>query len=114
MLPRSIGFIVAAAQLLAGSASAQVDNSWRERAVQVIADEPTVVEAMFPNDAPNSFWASMRDDGSRRDGFAEYLCLVMHQHGMPKGKLVVIRIWDAAAMAKSDMREIGKFNCMLQ
>lgn len=37
------------------------DQSWREKAVEAIAaDEPSVVEAIFPNDAPNSFWASGR------------------------------------------------------
>jgi hypothetical protein len=56
----------------------------------------------------------MRDDGSRRDGFAEYLCLVLHEHGMPKGDLVVIHIWDAAALARNEMREIGKFDCLLR
>lgn len=115
MQRKSIGFIVSTMSLLfAGSSASQGNEAWREKAVQVILnDEPKVVEAMFPNDAPNSFWVSMRDDGSRRDGFAEYLCLVMHQNGMPDGKLTVIRIWDAGAMARGDMREIGRFDCRL-
>lgn len=90
------------------------DQSWREKAVaEITADEPKIVEAMFPSDARNSFWASVRDDGSRRDGFAEYLCLALHEHGMPKGDFVVIRIWDAGAMARNEMKEIGRFDCQL-
>lgn len=30
---------------------------------------------------------------------------------MPKGGFIVIRIWDARAMAQSKMREIGKYDC---
>lgn len=98
----------------ASSASAK-DQSWREKAVAaIIADNSKIVEAMFPNDARNSFWVSMRDDGSRRDGFAEYLCLALHEQGMPKGDFVVIRIWDAGAMARNEMHEIGRFDCQLR
>ena len=90
------------------------DDSWRESAVQTVLEEPSVVEAMFPNDAPSSFWASVRDDGSRRDGLAEYLCLTLYDSGMPAGDFVVVRIWDAAAMAGGELREIGRFDCALE
>lgn len=71
------------------------DNSWRLKAVDEVSKEKLVFEAMFPNNSTSSFWVSMRDDGSRRDGFAEYLCLVLKETGMPVGKFVTIRIWDA-------------------
>lgn len=94
---------------------AMAQDNWRTNTLDAIAaDDPSVVEAMFPEDAPHSFWVSMRDDGTRRDGFAEYLCLVLHQHGMPKEDLVVIRVWDAAEMARGQMKELGRFDCKLQ
>lgn len=89
------------------------DDSWREGAVQIVLEEPSVVEAMFPNDAPHSFWASMLDDGTRRDGYAEYLCLTLNHSGMPADDSVVISIWDAAAMARGELRKIGEFYCNL-
>jgi hypothetical protein len=53
----------------------------------------------------------MRDDGSRRDGFADYLCLVLKDAGMPKDKFVVIRIWDAFSLAREEFKEIGRSEC---
>lgn len=86
-------------------------DAWRQKALKAVRAESKVVEAMFPNDARSSFWASVRDDGTRRDGYAEYLCLSLIESGMPKGSFIVIRVWDARAMAKSQMREIGRFDC---
>lgn len=86
-------------------------DAWRQKALKAVKAEPKVVEAIFPNDARNSFWASVRDDGTRRDGYAEYLCMSLVENGMPKGSFIVIRIWDARAMARSTMREIGKYDC---
>jgi hypothetical protein len=114
-IPRCSMLGFAAALLVSGGASAQAQkvgsDAWRQKAVKAVRAEPKVVEAMFPNDARNSFWASMRDDGTRRDGFAQYLCMSLFESGMPKGDFIVVRIWDARAMAQSQMREIGKFDC---
>lgn len=104
-----------AALTASGTASAQAQQVgtevWRQKALKAVRAEPKVVEAMFPNNARNSFWASVRDDGTRRDGYAEYLCMSLVESGMPKGSFIVIRIWDARAMAQSTMREIGKYDC---
>jgi hypothetical protein len=58
-----ISRVLSAAMLVMGigaSVALAQDQSWREKAVDAItADEPSVVEAMFPNNAPNSFWASI-------------------------------------------------------
>lgn len=106
---------LAAALIASETANAQApqfgSDAWRQKALKAIRAEPKVAEAIFPNDARNSFWASMRDDGTRRDGFAQYLCMSLFESGMPKGQVIVIHIWDARAMAQSQMREIGKFDC---
>lgn len=110
---RSLALVtaIAASCVAANAEDISTGDSWRETALRTVLDEPSVVEAMFPNDSRSSFWASMRDDGSRRDGFAEYLCLTLFDAGMPKGEFLVIRIWDAGAMARGDMEEIGRFEC---
>lgn len=102
---------VTALGLICGTGSTSAQASWKENALQAVRDEKTVVEAIFPQGSNNSFWASMRDDGTRRDGFAEYICLVLHDSGMPKGSFLVIHIWNAAEMAKGNMREIGRSEC---
>lgn len=87
------------------------DPEWQTKAIAELEKEPSIVEALFPNGASGSLWVSMRDDGSRRDGFAEYVCLTLHGAGMPKGQVVMIHIWDAAAMAREEMNEIGSNTC---
>jgi hypothetical protein len=87
------------------------NDGWHVAAAQAVAKETSVVEATFPNNSSSSFWVSVRDDGSRRDGFAEYVCLLLIEGGMPKGEFVVIRVWDAAKLAASDFRELGRFEC---
>lgn len=53
----------------------------------------------------------MRDDGSRRDGFAEYLCMVVAEHNVqpPPGQFVSVRVWDAANPEAE--RELGMAVC---
>jgi hypothetical protein len=85
------------------------EADWKAQAVSLAKAEPQVVDAMFSG--ASSFWTSALDDGSRRDGFADYLCLVMHDAGMPSGDFYVIRVWDAAAMARDEMKEIGRAEC---
>jgi hypothetical protein len=84
-------------------------QGWRDNAVAAIKAEPKVVDAMFTQDI--SLWVSVPDDGSRRDGLAEFFCLLVHESGMESSDFVIIKVWDAAAMARGDMREIGKTEC---
>ncbi|WP_156334080.1 MULTISPECIES: hypothetical protein [unclassified Shinella] len=91
--------------------SVAADDAWRDKAIDLIRKEKVVVEAMFPQRI--SLWVSVRDDGSRRDGLADYMCLLLSEAGMPKGDLVIIRILDAAALARDEMTELGKSECSL-
>lgn len=97
------------AAMLASSALAA--EPWMNKALDLMKEEPKVVEALFNQDSARSFWVSMVDDGSRRDGFAEYLCIVLYDAGMPVGGFTVIHIWDAGAMASGLMKEIGRYDC---
>ncbi|MEO1985385.1 MAG: hypothetical protein ABGX47_01880 [Martelella sp.] len=101
-------FLRIVVMMLIGATAASAAD-WRDAAVAEIAKEKQVVEVMFSQ--PISLWALMYDDGSRRDGYAEYLCLVLFSSGMPKGESVIITIWDATAMVQGDMKRIGRFEC---
>lgn len=103
--------MLAAIVSVGNTSTANAQVSWKENALQAMRDEKSVFEAIFPDGSNNSFWASMRDDGTRRDGFAEYLCLVLFDSGMPKGSFLVIHIWDAAETSAGVMREIGRSEC---
>lgn len=101
------GMVTAAAMLISTAAHAD----WQDEALKEIQAEPTVVEAMFQRGG-GTLWVSMRNDGTSRDGFANYLCLVLSDAGLPKGEGVQIRIWDAAQMA-NDLVQIGEGYCRL-
>lgn len=62
----------------------------RGGAVNAIIEETKVVEALFPKYSTNSFWVSMFDDGSSRDGYAQYICLILREYGLPSNKLIVV------------------------
>lgn len=99
---------LALASVLALTGAATAD--WRDDAVKLVKQEPKVVEAAFPG--PVSFWASVQDDGSNRDGFANYLCLVLADAGMPEGASAIVHVWDAASMpGDGEMRELGQADC---
>ena len=99
--------------LCLATAPATSQENWRDEAVAYLLkeDAKTVVEAMFTQDI--SLWISVRDDGSRRDGLAEYFCLVL-QDFMPADDMAIITIWDAAAMASDELKELGKSTCDLE
>jgi len=95
----------------AAAEAAAATTAWREEAITAIRLEPTVVEAVWPAGNGPSLWVSMRDNGSRRDGFADYLCLQLRHFGMQVGDFIVIHVYDAAAMAREEFREIGRYEC---
>lgn len=103
-----------AALAMAGPAAAESD--WREAALAAVQSEPKVVEAAWPNDSQTSFWVSVRDDGSRRDGYAEYLCMVLKSNGMPSGIMngVTIHVWDQAEMRRGKLKELGRNICEIR
>ena len=92
-------------------ATAQAGEPWMADSVAALRKEKAVREVLFSNDRSTSLWISVRDDGSRRDGFAEYACLTLVESGMPAGAFTVIRVWDAAAMARGEQRELGRYEC---
>jgi hypothetical protein len=54
------------------------------------------------------------DDGSRRDGYAEYVCLVLGEHGVreAEGQRVLVKIVDSArGFGFPNERELGVALC---
>lgn len=87
-------------------------GSWRAKFEVLAEKEKKVREAMFT--APFSFWATVRDNGTRRDGFAGYLCMLASDAGWQQGKQgqdFIIHVWDLAAMSQGKLKELGKFHC---
>lgn len=102
---------VAAIAVLGSSAEAGQLKSWQQSTLELLGEEPKVVEAIWPNGMDGSLWVSMRDDGSNRDGFADYICLLLGDAGTPEGTRVIIHIRDATSMAREEMKEIGSSQC---
>lgn len=98
--------ITAAAIAISGPVFAQ---DWRENLTNLARNESVTVEAMFSQDV--SFWVSVQDDGSSRDGLADYFCLLTYDAGRPEGESIIISIWDAAAMARGEMERLGRARC---
>ncbi len=96
---------------LSGGRVALADDGWRADYLGLIQKEAGVVEAAWPNNSVGSFWVSVLDDGTPRDGLAQYFCLLRGDVGAPETARFVISIWDAKAMAMGDLRKIGSTNC---
>jgi hypothetical protein len=54
------------------------DNAGNKKALEEIKKEPKITEA-FINDA-NVLYVSVADDGTRRDGYAQYLCGILKEN----------------------------------
>jgi len=54
------------------------DNPGNKKALEEIKKEPKITEA-FLNDA-NVLYVSVADDGTRRDGYAQYLCGILKEN----------------------------------
>lgn len=103
--------ITTAALAFAFILPAAADEPWWPQAIKTLLEgnKRTIVEAMFTG--TSSLWVSVRDDGSNRDGFAEYVCLEIMDAGMEVGDFYVIHIWDAAQMAREKLVELGRDEC---
>lgn len=55
------------------------------------SDEPNVIDALWTD--KTFFKVGMISNGSNRDGFAQYVCLILYQKGF-KGEGVLVRVID--------------------
>lgn len=103
--------IAAMTSALSIATMAFASEPWMDKSIAALHEEPKIVEVLFNQDSAQSLWISVQDDGTRRDGFAEYACVILHDSGMPIGGFTVIHIYDAKFMAAGEMNEIGRFDC---
>ncbi|EGQ8491662.1 hypothetical protein NM092_002546 [Vibrio cholerae] len=76
----------------------------------ISSEEPKVKDATWT--APDIFKVGVFDDGSRRNGYAEYVCMVLYDHGL-KGKKVWVHVVDIEKVI-NDKRfvKLGEAQCL--
>lgn len=84
-------------------------ESWRETATKDALAEPKIHSAQWPQE--ESFWIAVDDDGTRRDGFAEYTCLVLALAGKPQGEIIIVTVVDHNSSLQGNFKELGKKAC---
>jgi len=82
--------------VFAGSYSAQHDQVTELFQGQ---EEPTAKDATWTS--PTTFKVGVINDGSSRDGYAEYVCLTLYDYGF-KGKKVLVRVIDIVQLTQND------------
>lgn len=82
----------------------------REKVKQIFIsdEEPKVKDALWTSD--NVFKVSVKDDGTNRDGYAQYVCLVLSDNGFT-GKGVLVRVVDHNKLLKGEWVNLGTAKC---
>lgn len=62
-------------------------------------EEPKVLDALWTDESV--FKVGVLDDGTGRDGYAQYVCLVLNKKGF-KGKNVLVRVIDLPKLIETD------------
>lgn len=76
-----------------------LDPAVVEKATAALAAEPKVVDLVYDPTLQVQWNIAVEDDGTRRDGLADYFCLVLSEQGaVVKG--TAVRIVDAARRAE--------------
>lgn len=76
----------------------------------ISSEEPTVKDATWT--APSIFKVGVLNDGSRRDGYAEYVCMVLYEHGL-KGNKVWVHVIDIEKVIKEKrFVKLGEAQCL--
>lgn len=74
-------------------AEAKLDK-WQKSALQLVKKEKQVTEAKWRDPKENVLWVEVASDGSSRDGFAQYLCMVLMDAGAPENVLKTVWLYD--------------------
>jgi len=94
------GLVALSCQAVAAPSQAQLDGALAE-----VKAEKRVLSAAWNSKTTPSLLAGVKDDGTRRDGYAQYLCGVLADHGIKGG---VVRVLDEHSQ---DWKELGKAWC---
>lgn len=85
-----------AAGLVISAAAAEKLKPWQEKALKLVKQEKRVLDAFWRMPSRNVLYVAMQPDGGRKDGFAEYLCMLLADAGAPKGQMKMVQIYDPA------------------
>lgn len=84
-----------------------VDHEARAKALVAVKGEAKVKDAVWNG---STLAVGVVDDGSKRDGYASYICEVLREHGAADG--VTVSIKDIVSIASGgSWKEIGKARC---
>lgn len=107
-------FSILAAALLAALQSAQANDApqkWQKKALNLVKEEPKVLDAKWRDTQTNVLWVAMEPDGTPRDGFAQMLCMTFIKAGAPEGDLKTIWIYDRRGFADGGQKAMGMAAC---
>ena len=74
-------------------------------AMDEIRAENKVINAVWVGDI--TLWVGVKDDGTRRDGYAQYICLLLHDHKINNVYIHIMEPWNVK-------KELGYFACCLK
>jgi len=69
---------------------------WQQKALQLLKQEKKVVDAFWRMPSRNILFIAMQPDGGRKDGYAEYVCMLLVDAGAPRGELKMVQVYDPA------------------
>lgn len=65
----------------------------KEQATKAIIDEPKIIDAVITD--ANILYASVYDDGTRRDGYASYLCEVLGDYSTSVNRVKIVKAYSS-------------------
>lgn len=78
-------------------------------AMQEILSEKNILDASWGPYKGSSLYVSVKDDGTRRDGLAQYLCLILKDYGISS---VSIHVMNPVDMKNFDTdKDLGRHIC---
>ncbi|MGQ7959900.1 hypothetical protein ACUTAF_19645 [Pseudomonas sp. SP16.1] len=106
---RLITIILAAALTAPALATAKPNQAQNDFITYLVksGEEPKVKDAVWMTD--RNLYVGVIDDGSSRDGFAEYICSVADDHGLKPSLVKIIDIVKVSRTGK--FVELGKTYC---
>jgi subtilisin family serine protease len=96
---------------LCGTAIGATLNDAKRKAVaqKLIADEVKIKDAAWST--PGTLLVGVLNDGSNRDGYANYVCEVLYDEGL-KGKKVIVKVIDIGVLVSKNKRvTLGQAIC---
>jgi hypothetical protein len=85
-----------------------------QKALAALKAEPKIKDVLYQPNTAVRWSVGVFDDGTSRNGYAEYLCMLLKENGVPS-KGTVVRVVDIAKIAQggvpSSETSLGSMNC---